>query len=157
MIINNYISKYRNVKAHCVYMLISEGEVVYVGSTRYPFSRIKSHISSTKVFDVVDICECNESDMLNNEALQIIKFKPIYNKCIPSSDEYTLLTKCRDDLKIILSSLVSDLPLEIIGMNKAYVKNEHYKELVSTIERSVEIYMLNLNKEAEQEVTYQMV
>lgn len=146
MIINDYISKYRDVKTHCVYMLISDNRVVYVGSTRYPFSRIKSHLSSTKVFDVVSICECNEADMLNNEALQIIKFKPIYNKCIPPSDQYTLLTKCRDDLKVLVSSLVSDLPLEIIGLNKSYVKNDHYNGLIDAIERSVEDYMQNFNK-----------
>ncbi len=69
----------------CIYFLVKAGEVVYVGQTWNIYARIGSHIKS-KHFDSVSMFDAHPDEMNNAEAAYILKFNPVYNKVLPSSD-----------------------------------------------------------------------
>jgi hypothetical protein len=75
---------------HCIYFLISKGEIVYVGKSGYGgFDRIGQHLKySDKVFDSYFIESCKEEEILNAETEYIVKFNPKYNKSIPTNKKY---------------------------------------------------------------------
>lgn len=63
-----------------VYFLCHEGEVVYVGQSNSPASRIATHITeATKVFDRVYLLPAPKSDLLQVESAMIRLLKPKYN------------------------------------------------------------------------------
>lgn len=72
----------------CIYFLVKNHEVVYVGQTWSIYARIAVHMKS-KVFDKVAMFDVHPSEMNNVEAAYILKFNPIYNKVLPKSDFIT--------------------------------------------------------------------
>jgi len=140
-----FINKYKNKDQACVYMLWSGSNVIYVGSTKYPSARIRSHQSSIKEFDSVSAHECNDDELLDLETKFIIKLKPKYNSSIPSSTEYVLMSKRRDEASLIAARLVGDLPVEIIGTRKHYVSNNNYLGLMEVIQSSAKKYLDEIN------------
>ena len=140
-----FIDKYKNKDQSCVYMLWSGDSVIYIGSTRYPSSRIKSHQSSIKEFDSVSAQECDDDKMLDLETEFIIRLKPKYNSTIPSSSEYVLMSKRKEEAGLISARLVGDLPLEIIGSKKHYVSNKNYLGLIEAIQSAAKKYLDEMN------------
>jgi hypothetical protein len=69
----------------CIYFLVEKGRVVYVGQTWSIYARIGSHAKS-KLFDSVSMLNVHPDEMNNLEAAYILKFNPVYNKILPSSD-----------------------------------------------------------------------
>lgn len=141
----DFIKKYKNKNQACVYMLWSGGEVVYVGSTRYPSARIKAHQSSIKEFDSVSVHECSDDELLDLETKFIIKLKPKYNSSIPNSTEYVLMSRRRDEASLIAARFVGDLPVEIIGTRKHYVSNNNYFGLIEAIQSAAKKYLDEIN------------
>lgn len=72
----------------CVYFLIKDEEIVYVGQTWNVYARIGAHIKS-KEFDSVFMIDVHPSEMSNIEAAYILKFNPVCNKILPASDFIT--------------------------------------------------------------------
>jgi len=60
-----------------VYELVSNGEVIYVGQSINVDRRIKEH--SDKVFDAVNIHECEECELDSLEVSYIKKYLPVLN------------------------------------------------------------------------------
>ena len=69
--------------APCVYALIKDDEVVYIGQSYNIMARLTDHINSNKVFDsyaIVEWCENKSSDyVLDVEKKYIKELRPIYN------------------------------------------------------------------------------
>jgi hypothetical protein len=68
-----------------VYFLIDKQSIVYVGSSKFGFSRICTHYRN-KVFNAYNTYYCDEHELENLEAYYITKFTPKYNKSIPKND-----------------------------------------------------------------------
>lgn len=79
-------------KIVCVYKLMHNSEVVYVGQSVNLYSRLGTHLSSSKVFDECEYEECRVEELDSKETQAIIAHKPKYNKDIPNSDRYVTLT-----------------------------------------------------------------
>jgi len=74
---------------HCVYHLTEGGKVVYVGQSSSPRKRIAYHCHhSDKEFDDFHLFGCSESQMSLNEAKDIVRLKPKYNKTIPNNGAF---------------------------------------------------------------------
>jgi predicted DNA-binding transcriptional regulator AlpA len=64
-----------------IYILLFEGEIVYVGQSICPLRRLGDHSSDKgKFFDAYVHIPCRPRDLLALEGLYISKFKPKYNK-----------------------------------------------------------------------------
>ena len=74
----------------CIYFLISNNKIVYVGkSVNSGFDRIGAHLKySDKVFDSYFIEPCPGGNITEIETEYIIKFAPKYNKSISSNRKY---------------------------------------------------------------------
>lgn len=68
----------------CVYYLFRGIEIVYIGSTYNLNCRLSSH-SKTKDFDSYSFTSVREWNQFDLEAREILKYKPIFNKSLPSS------------------------------------------------------------------------
>lgn len=80
----------------CIYFLVSENEIVYVGQTLSLPNRLLSH-KKNKEFDSYYAYECEKEDMTKLECYFIIKFNPKYNKLLPwESDEYLTLNMLKN-------------------------------------------------------------
>lgn len=62
----------------CIYFLIENGIVVYVGKTENGKWRIKQH-KNQKKYDDVYIIKCNFDDLMELEDYYMMKYKPKYN------------------------------------------------------------------------------
>lgn len=69
---------------YCVYFLFLDEEVVYVGKTTWLKDRIKNHIRSEKVFNLVSWVRVEAYQLDWVESKYIERIKPKYNKHIPS-------------------------------------------------------------------------
>jgi len=81
-----------NVPAHlpyipsirsCVYFLVDQGEIVYVGQTGHPQNRVKQH-ARKKIFNQVAILALDESERTRAEAIYIEGINPKYNRTSPN-------------------------------------------------------------------------
>lgn len=106
-------------KRYYVYNLVREGEVVYVGCSEKPVTRLAAH-RKDKEFDDVRIAECaDKATMLLFEGSEIYNLKPEYNKVCKIVDnddingvkEYLSLPDHLESRVIIGSE-------EIIALNK---------------------------------------
>lgn len=92
----NYIQAKKIV---CIYKLIHNNNIVYVGQTTNLYQRFGEHLSGNKIFDECEYEECNVEDLDSKEIQAIITHSPKYNKSIPRNDKYMALTtykKARD-------------------------------------------------------------
>ncbi len=72
-----------------IYFLIDRGEVVYVGQSENVANRIYQHsIEEKKVFDSVDIIECEIKNLNDYEAEAIVIHSPKYNFRMPINNRY---------------------------------------------------------------------
>jgi excisionase family DNA binding protein len=72
------LSGSQKVIGSCIYFLINQGEIVYVGQTVKSFRRISDHVD--KEFDAFHIIPTSQDDLNRLEKLYIARFKPKYNK-----------------------------------------------------------------------------
>ena len=133
-LINDAIKRDRGT-IYCVYSLINDGVVIYVGSSRNISDRLRSHKYSDKVFDCVEIIECSGvADMFTTEAMLIIKFNPKHNKSIPYNDKYMKLVTCIQDSNRVITSLVKDLPTCFSKGNEVHIDADIYNEFISSVD-----------------------
>lgn len=66
----------------CVYFLLREGCVVYVGKTTQGLKRILAH-ADDKVFDNIKLKKVPIDELDVTEAAYIAKYDPIYNQNMP--------------------------------------------------------------------------
>lgn len=104
----NDLPKYE-VKTHIgVYFLMQDKEVVYIGSSNDIFTRVGNHkAEKLKIFDNYCFVECQTEILLQKELDYIVKYKPKYNKVLPSSNHnlVNLSNLCFADSKKIKLSL----------------------------------------------------
>ena len=75
--INNDLHKYDEI--YCVYLLIDESEIIYIGCSQNIYKRLKQH-KYQKEFKHVDIIACNDERKARRiEHELIFKFKPKFN------------------------------------------------------------------------------
>lgn len=75
--------KLQDVVMPCIYFLLDNGEVVYVGKTEYGLKRVLCHISD-KVFDEIKVKLFPPSLLDEKETYYIAKYHPKYNHSIPN-------------------------------------------------------------------------
>lgn len=63
---------------HVVYLLLLEGEVVYVGQSKWPYQRL-SHHRKTKTFDGWVFMEFDKAEALRIEGELLEEHQPCYN------------------------------------------------------------------------------
>lgn len=84
----------------CIYFLISDNEIVYVGQTQFLSGRLSRH-GKDKTFDSYYVYECKAEEMNDLECHFIIKFNPIYNKTLPrESKDYITLNMLKNKFGI---------------------------------------------------------
>lgn len=88
----------------CVYFLISEDKIVYVGKTCRGLERMQSHTigteSKTKKFDSYFFIKCqDEEEMSELETSYIIQYNPKYNKTLPSNAKFVSISKAKEIIK----------------------------------------------------------
>jgi hypothetical protein len=72
------MSKYHQGKCACVYFLLNENEVVYIGQTSNEF-RIRQHLKN-KVFTDVYFIPFRHPYQIKFETMLLSKYKTLYNK-----------------------------------------------------------------------------
>jgi hypothetical protein len=145
MDINEAIKSYSRKLEYCVYQLIKDGVVIYVGSSRQVSSRIQSHKSGEIEFDSVNIEACKSSnDMFDLEAQSIVAFNPKNNMGLPSSRKYESTKACMTSASSVISNLVEDLPRSFYRSKRAYIETEIYNEFINSIEKFAELKIAEL-------------
>lgn len=93
----NRLSTIKNLLLPCNYLLIRDNQVVYVGRSFQPYSRIKAHLSTDKEFSEIALCFYNDFKDFNiSESLLIKHIQPIYNKSHnPKKNKHIRSTKNR--------------------------------------------------------------
>ncbi len=71
----------------CIYFLIKDEEIVYVGKTVDLMMRISSHLK-TKDFDSFNYMVCDKCDLNKLETYYVLKYSPVYNKIIPNTSKF---------------------------------------------------------------------
>ncbi len=133
------------IKAHsgkheyCVYHLINDGSVIYVGSSRQVSTRLYSHKIGDMAFDSVKVYVCDSiAEMYSLEARFIVKFNPKNNKSLPSSSVYKSTKDCIGDASATMSELVRDLPVAFSRTKSSYLDACVYSDFISSIEKFAE-------------------
>lgn len=93
-----------------IYVLVKNGEVIYVGQTGDLIGRISTH-KKMKVFDAVLFIECSQDNLNWMEGLLIKYFKPEQNiaKLTCSSQATNSKLKCQEDMKMKIRNLLIKL------------------------------------------------
>jgi len=79
------------MSGHAVYFLWDGNLLVYIGQTSNLLWRLGNHISDGKVFDSVSIFPVSKEDVTAVEAVNIMAYKPNYNKSVMNQEEYLAL------------------------------------------------------------------
>ncbi len=66
-----------------VYHIIHNGELVYIGSTTSVKKRMEAHFRYFGDVKIKLLKQDEGVDIQNAEAMEIVKFNPLYNKCLP--------------------------------------------------------------------------
>lgn len=149
MNINEAIKSHSRKQGYCVYQLIKDGVVIYVGSSRQVSSRINSHKSGDLEFDSVNVETCNSiGDMYDLEASSIVMLNPKNNKSLPSSKKYKSTNDCVASASIVISNIVKDLPRSFSRSQRTYIDADIYHELMSSIEEFAEAKLVELAETA---------
>jgi len=91
---------YHDEQPLCVYLLLNNMNIVYVGQTTDLRTRLKNH-KKDKQFDYYYSRFVPQSIGANElEAELIVKYKPIYNKCLPPNERYASMNQIQDRLQI---------------------------------------------------------
>jgi hypothetical protein len=99
---------------NCIYALIKDGEIVYVGKTTIGLRRVYAHIGQKdfdrySVLDYTNFCE-NEQDFIDNlgyyEGLTILLLDPPLNRSLPGETPVMTITQAINNLKATDSEVV---------------------------------------------------
>jgi excinuclease UvrABC nuclease subunit len=127
-IINNSQPKIKQTYLCCIYFLIKNKEIVYIGQTTKGIERIKTHTSNSKNkdFDSFYYTCCKEKDLLKLESAYITKYTPKYNRMIPMNLEYKTLNNIKARFNMTaweVKKIIKKYNLEIIehNVNKNYI------------------------------------
>jgi hypothetical protein len=80
----DYEYKLQDVYFPCIYFLLKNEKVVYVGQTEYGLKRILCH-PSDKDFDTIRTIKCKSEKLDEMEMKYIAKYQPLYNKQLPNA------------------------------------------------------------------------
>lgn len=75
---SNNIYKISKLVKPCIYLLLRNEQVVYVGQSTMGFKRIVNHYPE-KDFDSVCIIDCSKENLNEKEIEYIVKYQPEYN------------------------------------------------------------------------------
>jgi len=117
----------------CIYFLILNNEIVYVGQSVTPINRIYAHATDkTKNFDSYVLIECDLDKLDFYETEYIIKFNPIYNQQLPANSYYKGFSGLKNlynikdkDIKEIVQQY--NLQIYLIG-NKHYIRLREFNK-----------------------------
>ena len=138
------IIKGNNCYIPCIYFLISNNEIVYVGQTINFYGRLTAHIKNkNKIFDSYFIEKHSKSKLDDYETEYILKFRPIYNKKLPENSYYKslpIIMRLYDIDNITVDFIIKESKLQICNFGtyiylnekdfaKAYIK---YLKLIRT-------------------------
>lgn len=132
----DFLKKHKGNNFNCVYRLIDNGVVVYVGSTMMPYNRIKTHFNGDKVFDSVSYFAVSDGygESLKNESLEIVMYNPKYNTSLPYNDTFTLRTGVSSAIESRVKSFINDLPVAFSRRSSAYVNTSDVDNMISSLE-----------------------
>jgi len=112
-IIKNALNLNTNLQSG-IYFLIQNNEIVYIGSSKNPMSRISAH--KDKIFNKYFIKPCDINELENIEAEYIFKYNPKYNKGMPPNKNIKYVGQLKSSENQKIESV-------IIG-GKLYIKSE---------------------------------
>ena len=134
---SDFIKKFKKDRSPCVYRLLLDGLVVYVGSTTNPSARIYQHSFSDKEFDSVsyDLFDSYE-DLPKHESSQIVKYNPKLNISIPANNKTILLARAVDKFNREMYSTLRELPFVFSRKGSDYISTEDLKTLITDVKKS---------------------
>jgi len=157
-ILNNAITFERKA---CVYFLINNDKVVYVGKTHDINNRLCSHLKD-KIFNKYYYFECKEESLNLLEGLYIMKYNPIYNKA--NNMTFKSLSTIQSFIKNIeidnkklsnkyfnkpfLKKIIKELDLKIYSYNlKSYILDEDVEKIKN---KKFSLHMIEKIKKSEE-------
>lgn len=93
-------------KKPCVYLLLKDNEIVYVGKSKNIFNRLSEHVDN-KVYDSIFMDYMDEKDLYLKELIYINRYRPIHN----------LIGK---NLSVIIKSIMQEYPFESNPVEEMY-------------------------------------
>ena len=127
---------------NCIYFLIKNNEIVYVGQSTRGIRRIYEH--TDKEFDYYNIIKVDKEELDLKETEAIIKFNPKYNKSIPIKNNlYILKSKINKEYNISPNGFRA---IELkYGIKPKYKKNYKRETIEFCIERGLKEKILVQN------------
>lgn len=122
---------------YCVYHLIKNNKVVYVGQSKCLKKRVIRHCYSEIDFDFVGIIKCDESDVSNMEASQIVKHLPPLNKNLPKNDIYMPKKIASNKISEYISDRIIEIKSDYVGSRSEYIKASKIEKLIELIDTTV--------------------
>lgn len=121
-----------------LYELVSGGDVVYVGQTSSPYSRIRNHARDGRKFDSVCICEHKKTEINDIEACSIMNLKPLLNKNLPKNK---IFVSARSVASMVLRSMINSGVVDTTtksldvgdGWTHCYVRSEIAESILSAV------------------------
>jgi hypothetical protein len=84
-----------------------KGVAVYVGSSVLPITRVNTHNSGSAIeFSTFSILECDPADMLDIEAMEIVRLNTKHNKILPRTSKMVEKKAIVRELSGDISSLI---------------------------------------------------
>jgi len=87
------------MNGYAVYFLWDGNLLVYIGQTSNLLSRIGTHINDGKVFDSASVFPVSKEEVMAVEAVNIMAYKPSYNKSVMNPEEYLSLVLRMSEFK----------------------------------------------------------
>lgn len=84
----DYEYRLKDVFFPCIYFLLKNEKVVYIGQTEYGLKRILCHVTD-KHFDTIKILKCDKEHLNEIETELIAKYQPNYNKSLTNAISVT--------------------------------------------------------------------
>ena len=124
----------------CIYFLIDDDEIVYVGQSVNIYFRFMCHGISGKIFNRISWIDIGDADLDETEADYIIKFNPKYNNSLPICDKYTRNTIIPD---LELRSEIEDMLTPLYSFSRKYstgiitIHVYHTNDFLNVLERII--------------------
>ena len=122
-------------KICCIYFLIKNSEIVYIGQSTNGISRIQQH--TDKDFDSYFILETSKEHLNDLESHYIVKFNPVYNKRV-SYIPTGLINKYKIFKEFKINGSVFKIIESFYGLNPIYENYYSIKEIYKFIELGLE-------------------